>query len=116
MSRRWQDHLLVIVDCVHPLAIPRNRQRVTEFLATTLVGLVGLVLIPRHRIRQGIVGVARRREVSIGPAGDATDNGIDHGDIANDDGDEGFSTGPASGLGSTIGTGLAELVDYTQAS
>ena len=86
-----------------------------ELLASALVRLVGIPVLIAYMLQVGL-GSAVGGDIAIGTTKDTTENRVDHGDIANDDGDEGFSTGPASGLGSTIGTGLAELVDYTQAS
>lgn len=49
---------------------------------------------------------AKGREVAVGTASNSADNGVDHGDVSNDDGDECFSAGPATGLLGAVGTGL----------
>ena len=36
----------------------------------------------------------------------ADEEGLDHGDVANDDGNEGFADGPATGSLGAVGTGL----------
>ena len=41
----------------------------------------------------------------------ANEEGLDHGDVADDDRDECFADGPAAGLLSTIGTSLARILE-----
>lgn len=101
-----KDHLLIITHGIHPLGIPRDGQRVPELFATALVRLVGVVSVTGQGIGNVLGGAAKGREVAVRTADDATDNGVDHGDISDDDGDKGFSTGPAAGLLGTVGTGL----------
>lgn len=102
-----QNHLLIIVHGIDPLAFTREGERVPELLATALVRLIGVVSVLGQRIGEAIRGAATKgREVSVGTASNAADNGVDHGDVSDDDGDEGFSTGPATRLLGAVGTGL----------
>lgn len=102
-----QDHLLIIIHGIDPLALTREGERVAKLLATALVRLIGVVSILGQRIGEVIRGAAiKGREVAVGTASNAADNRVDHGDVSNNDGDEGFSAGPATGLLGAIGTGL----------
>lgn len=104
---RGQDHLLVVVHGVDPLAITRDGEGMAELLAAVLVRLIcQVVFVGQGACPVGARGTAQRGQVAVGMTGDTTDHGVDHGDVADDDGDEGLSTGPATGLGGAIGTGL----------
>lgn len=102
-----QDHLLIIIHGIDPLALTREGERVAKLLATALVRLIGVVSVLGQRIGEVIRGAAiKGREVAVGMASNAADNRVDHGDVSDNDGDEGFSAGPATGLLGAIGTGL----------
>lgn len=55
-----QDHLLVIVHGIDPLAFTREGERVAELLAAALVRLVGVVPVPAQRIGEVIRGAATK--------------------------------------------------------
>lgn len=113
LSGGRQDHLLIIVHGINPLAFTREGERVPELLATALVRLVGVVSVTGHGVGEFIGGAAAKgRNVTVSTASNAADDGVDHGDVSDDDGDEGFSAGPATGLLGAIGTGL--VCQYTK--
>lgn len=75
---------------------------------------------PLAMLRRGVhvafgEGVALRGDALAGrqvghvparAAGDAAEQRVDHGGVADDDGDEGFATGPAAGLLGAVCAGL----------
>ena len=83
----------------------------TELLASALVRLVGIPVLIAYMLQVGL-GSAVGGDIAIGTTKDTTENRVDHGDIANDDGDKGFSAGPTASLLGTIGTGL--ICQYTR--
>ena len=83
-----------------------------ELLAPALVRLVGRVPVLVAQMLQVGPGVAIGGDIAIGTTEDTTDNRVDHGYVANDDGDKGFSTGPTASLLGTVGTGL--ICQYTR--
>lgn len=101
-----QDHLFV-ADCV-PLSIGRNRQRVAELLAFRIAIAIGIAigeLVCRVALR---TSSCFRCKVETCAAGDTTKERVDHRDVANDDSDKGFATGPAARFLGTASTGLGE--------
>lgn len=98
-----QDHLF-IADGV-PLSIGWDGQGVAELLALRIAIAVGIA------VGELVCRVALRAtpfccQVESCAAGDTTEERVDHRDIADDDGDKGFTTGPATGLLRTVGTSL----------
>ena len=107
LSGGRQDHLLIIVHGINPLAFTREGERVPELLATALVRLVGVVSVTVHGVGEVIRGATTQgRYGAISTESNAADDGLYHGDVSDDDGGEGFSAGPATGLLGAIGTGL----------
>lgn len=95
---------MLIADGV-PLSISGNRQRVAELLALRIAVAVGIA------IGELVCWVALRAtsfcsEVESCATGDAAEERVDHRDVANDNGDKGFATGPAAGLLGTVSTRL----------
>ena len=82
-----------------------------ELLASALVRLVGIPVVIAQML-QVALRPAIGGDIAIGTTEDTTDKRVDHGDVANDDGDKGFSTGPTASLLGTIGTGL--ICQYTR--
>lgn len=83
-----------------------TRQRVTE-----LVGL-GFALLVRHggptaaAAGPGVRSVVREHPASAHSLNAASEQRVDHRDIADQDGHEGFANGPAAGLLGAVCTGL----------
>ena len=73
-----------------------------------------MAVLPREGddlLEGGAVAVDAARGGGAGDAGaegfdGAHEEGLDHGDVADDDGDEGFADGPAAGLLGAVGAGL----------
>lgn len=82
--------------------LPPRRRRTP--VGMIFVAAAALLLCHRIRCR------GARSEILASPTNASTEDRVDHGDVADYDGDEGLAASPAAGLGGAVGPVLGLLV------